>query len=89
MYKAIVNVTLRESILDPKGKAAHHALQDLGLNDIDNVRIGKLIEMEIDADSEEGAYEIAETACTKLLANEVMEDFEITIQQTEQPKSHA
>ena len=89
MYKAIVNITLRESILDPKGKAAHHALQDLGLTDIDKVRIGKLIEMDIDAGNKEQAYEIAETACTKLLANEVMEDFDITIQETEQHKSHA
>ena len=79
MYKATVNVTLRKSILDPKGKAAHHALQDLGLTNVNNVRIGKLIELDIDAESEDKAYEIAETACTKLLANEVMEDFEITI----------
>ncbi len=79
MYKATVNVTLRESILDPKGKAAHHALKDLGLSEVNSVRIGKLIEMNIDADNKEKAFEIAETACTKLLANEVMEDFEIEI----------
>lgn len=79
MYKATVNVTLRKSILDPKGKAAHHALNDLGLSDIQSVRIGKLIEMNIDAEDKEAALDIAETACTKLLANEVMEDFEITI----------
>lgn len=79
MYKATVNVTLRKSILDPKGKAAHHALKDLGLAEINNVRIGKLIELDIDADNEEQAKEIAETACTKLLANEVMEDFKIEI----------
>lgn len=81
MYKATVNVTLRKSILDPKGKAAHHALEDLGLSEINNVRIGKLIELDIDADDEEQAFEIAETACTKLLANEVMEDFEIEIRE--------
>ena len=79
MYKATVNVTLRKSILDPKGKAAHHALKDLGLSEVNSVRIGKLIEMNIDADSKDKAFEIAETACTKLLANEVMEDFEIQI----------
>ncbi|HEX6983133.1 MAG TPA: phosphoribosylformylglycinamidine synthase subunit PurS [Balneolaceae bacterium] len=79
MFKATVNVTLRNSILDPKGKAAHHALNDLGLTGINKVRIGKLIELNIDADDKDSAYEIAETACTKLLANEVMEDFEITI----------
>jgi len=79
MYKATVNVTLRKSILDPQGKATHHALQNLGLNEVDKVRIGKLIELDIDTDSEDKAREIAETACTQLLANEVMEDFEITI----------
>ena len=79
MYKATVNVTLRKSILDPQGKAAHKSLQNLGLNEINEVRIGKLIELDIDADTKEQAEQIAETACTKLLANEVMEDFEITI----------
>ncbi|MDZ7716332.1 MAG: phosphoribosylformylglycinamidine synthase subunit PurS [Balneolaceae bacterium] len=79
MYKATVNVTLRKSILDPKGKAAHHALQNLGMDDIENVRIGKFIELDIDADSKERAQTIAEDACTQLLANEVMEDFEVTI----------
>ena len=80
MYKAIVNVTLRKSILDPKGKASHHALQNLGLNDIKEVRIGKFIELDIDAGSEDEAKKIADTACTQLLANEVMEDYTIQIQ---------
>ncbi|MFH5832615.1 phosphoribosylformylglycinamidine synthase subunit PurS [Halalkalibaculum sp. DA384] len=79
MYKATVNVTLRKSILDPQGKATHNALQNLGLSEVNEVRIGKLIELDIDAEDKEKAHEIAETACTKLLANEVMEDFEITI----------
>jgi phosphoribosylformylglycinamidine synthase len=80
MYKAKVNVTLRPSILDPKGKAAHHALQNLGLNEVQQVRIGKFIELDVDAKDEETAKEIVESACTQLLANEVMEDFEITIE---------
>jgi phosphoribosylformylglycinamidine synthase len=80
MYKAKVNVTLRPSILDPKGKAAHHALQNLGLNQVEKVRIGKFIELDVDADSEAAAKEIVESACAKLLANEVMEDFEIEIE---------
>lgn len=78
MYKAKVNVTLRPSILDPKGKAAHHALQNLGLNEVQQVRIGKFIELDVEADSKESATEIVEAACSKLLANEVMEDFNIT-----------
>ena len=80
MYKAKVDVTLRESILDPKGKAAHHALENLGLNAVQNVRIGKLIELDIDASSEDDALSIATEACSKLLANEVMEDFKIHIE---------
>lgn len=80
MYKAKVNVTLRPSILDPKGKAAHHALQNLGLNEVQKVRIGKFIELDVDADNEDTAKKIVESACSKLLANEVMEDFEIEIE---------
>ena len=80
MYKAKVNVTLRPSILDPKGKAAHHALENLGLNQVENVRIGKFIELDVNASSEAEAKAIAERACSKLLANEVMEDFFIEIE---------
>lgn len=79
MYKAKVNITLRKSILDPKGKAAHQALHNLGLKEISDVRIGKYIELNIEASSNEKARELAETACAKLLANEVMEDFSIEI----------
>lgn len=79
MYKVKVNITLRKSILDPKGKAAYQALQNLGLTRIEDVRIGKFIELAVDAGSEEEAYTLAKTACTRLLANEVMEDYEITV----------
>ncbi|MEX0823431.1 MAG: phosphoribosylformylglycinamidine synthase subunit PurS [Balneolaceae bacterium] len=80
MYKANINITLRKSILDPKGKAAHHALQNLGLNSINEVRIGKFIELDINADSEQEARDKADVACSKLLANEVMEDYKIHIE---------
>jgi phosphoribosylformylglycinamidine synthase len=80
MYKAKVNITLRKSILDPKGKAAHHALQNLGMNGVQSVRIGKFIELDIDAPTKEEAYKQAEESCTKLLANEVMEDYQIHIE---------
>ncbi len=80
MYKAKINVTLRPSILDPKGKAAHHALQNLGLNEVQQVRIGKFIELDVEAEDEASARKIAEAACSQLLANEVTEDFEITIE---------
>lgn len=77
MFKVTVKVTLRESILDPQGNATQHALQALGFDAIDRVRIGKLIEMNIGASSRESAVEIANRACDKLLANPVMDDYEI------------
>ena len=80
MYKANINVTLRKSILDPKGKAAGEALRNLGYHNIKNVRIGKFMELNIDANDEKSAFELAKTACEKLLANEIMEDFTIQIQ---------
>jgi phosphoribosylformylglycinamidine synthase len=82
MYKATVNVSLRKSILDPQGKAAHQALQNLGLQEIESVRIGKLIELDIEANSPGQAKEVAEEACNQLLANEVMEDFTVTVDES-------
>lgn len=83
MYKANIHITLKESILDPKGKASVHALQNLGLNQIDNARIGKFIELDIDAESTDEARKIADEACQKLLANEVMENYSLEIEDAE------
>lgn len=79
MYKATIFVTLRPSILDPKGKASHHALQSLGMAAVKGVRMGKLIEMDIEAPSEADARAIAVESCEKLLANVVMENYHIDI----------
>ena len=81
MYKANIEVTLRSSILDPQGKAAQHALHNLGFDSVDRVRIGKHVELWIDTTSREEAEELAEAACTKLLANPVMEDFRIAVEE--------
>ncbi len=75
-------ITLRESILDPKGKASHHALKNLGFSDISAVRIGKYIQIEVDTEDPEKAREIAAEACEKLLANTVMENYEIRLPDT-------
>jgi len=82
MYRANVTITLRKSILDPQGKATHSALKNLGLNQISSVRIGKLIQLDIEAEDETTARQIADTACSKLLANEVMEDYQIEIKKS-------
>jgi phosphoribosylformylglycinamidine synthase subunit PurS len=82
LYTAQIKVTLRKSILDPQGKTVEHSIQSLGYNNIKNTRIGKYIELKIDAVSEEEAKRITDEICRKLLANPVMEDY--TFQITEQ-----
>lgn len=77
MYNVSVKITLRESILDPQGNATQHALQTLGFETIEQVRIGKYVEINIDEEDEEMARRKAREACEKLLANPVMDDFEI------------
>jgi phosphoribosylformylglycinamidine synthase subunit PurS len=80
VYRAIVRVTLRPSILDPQGKAISHALHNLGHSAIREVRAGKLIELAIETDSPEEAERIAREAAERLLANPVMEDFSVQIE---------
>lgn len=80
MYKANIHIRLRPSILDPQGKATHHALENLGFEAVDRVRMGKYVEMWVDADAEEDARRVATEACERLLANPVMEDFDITLE---------
>ena len=80
MYLAKVVVTLRKSILDPQGKAVHHALESLNMASVQDVRIGKFIEMKIGAATKEEAERVATEACMKLLANPVMEDFTFTLE---------
>lgn len=80
MYKATISITLRPSILDPEGKTVHHALTNLGYDEIDRVRMGKRAEVWIDEDDEDDARRVAEEACEKLLANPVTEDYEIHLE---------
>ena len=74
-----VNVHLKKGVLDPQGKAVHHALETLGFKDISNVRVGKQILLEIDTDDKEKAIEEAKKAASELLANPVIENFEIEV----------
>jgi len=83
MYKASITVTLHPAILDPQGKAAHHALQNLGFDEISSVRIGKFIEIEISAQSKEDAVNVANAACEKLLANPIMENHDVSVDTVE------
>jgi phosphoribosylformylglycinamidine synthase PurS subunit len=77
-YTVQIKVMPLKELLDPQGKAVKNGLQNLGLNNVEDVRIGKNISLQIDADSVEKAKQIAEEASKKLLANPVMEYFEIS-----------
>lgn len=79
MYLSRIKVTLRKTILDPQGKTVEHSIQGLGYKNIKDTRIGKYIELTIDADSEKDAVKITEEVCKKLLANPVMEDYEFEV----------
>ncbi|GBD06564.1 Phosphoribosylformylglycinamidine synthase subunit PurS [bacterium HR21] len=70
-------VSLRRSILDVQGKTVEQALQAIGFPMIAQVRIGKYIEMEVEASSAEEARAVGEEACRRLLANPVIEDYRI------------
>lgn len=76
-YNVQIKVMLLKDLLDPQGKAVQAGLKNLGLNGISDVRIGKHITLQIDADSEDAAKAAADEACKKLLANPVMEFYEI------------
>lgn len=78
-YTIQIKVMPLKELLDPQGKAVMSGLQNLGLSKVEDVRIGKNITLQIDADSEEKAKQIAEEASKKLLANPVMEYYEIAI----------
>lgn len=79
MFQSIITITLRPSILDVQGKAVERGIHTLGMKEVENVRIGKSVQMTVNASSEEEAKRITEEACKKLLANSVMEDFSYTL----------
>jgi phosphoribosylformylglycinamidine synthase PurS subunit len=79
--KAIVNVYLKEGVLDPQGKAVHHALGALGFDNVSNVRVGKQIVLDLKAPSMKEAEAEVEKMCETLLANTVIEDYSIEIVQ--------
>jgi phosphoribosylformylglycinamidine synthase len=72
--KTRVYVTLKNGVLDPQGKAIHHALEGLGFTGVNDVRAGKLIELDLD---EGVSDEDVEAMCRKLLANTVIENYRI------------
>ncbi len=76
-YNVQIKVMPLKDLLDPQGKAVMGGLQNLGLNGVKDVRVGKHITLQITADTEDAAKQIADEASKKLLANAVMEFYEI------------
>ena len=72
--KVRIYVTLKNGVLDPQGKAIHHALENLDFKGVNDVRAGKLIELNVDSSVSDNDIE---QMCQKLLANTVIENFEI------------
>ncbi len=78
-FRAEINVMPLKALLDPQGKAITASMKNLDLPEIGNVRVGKHITLEVDAPDEEQARQKVETACKKLLANPIMEFFELEL----------
>lgn len=78
-YSVQVHVMPLKELLDPQGKAVLGGLKNLGLGTVEDVRVGKHISLQIEAASEEEAKSIAEEASKKLLANAVMEYYEVEV----------
>jgi len=77
--RVIVNVQLKNGVLDPQGKAVHHALSSLKFNGVNDVRIGKQIILEITETDTNKAKETVTKMCEELLANTVIEDYTIEL----------
>jgi phosphoribosylformylglycinamidine synthase subunit PurS len=78
-YKAKINVMPLKALLDPQGKAVTGSMKNLSLAEIENVRIGKHITLEIEASNKETAEKKVDEACKKLLHNPIMEYYEFEV----------
>lgn len=78
-YRAEIDVMPLKALLDPQGKAVTGSMKNLGLPEIENVRIGKHITLEIEAESKDAASTKVDEACKKLLANQIMEFYKFEI----------
>ncbi len=80
MIKAKVYVTLKKGVLDPQGKTVKHALDNLGFEGVEDVRIGKYMEVSLGEMSAVDAEKTVTSMCEKLLANTVIEDYRVEIE---------
>ncbi len=79
-FKAEIDVMPLDNLLDPQGKAVSTSMINIGLSQITNVRVGRHIRLFVEAANESEANELVETACKKLLANQIMESYTFSIE---------
>lgn len=80
-FQAEIDVMPKKEILDPQGKAVSGSMKNLDLSEITNVRIGKHVSLEVEAETETIAKEKVDEACKKLLANLIMESYTFSLHQ--------
>ena len=80
-FKAEIDVMPLKSLLDPQGKAVSASMKNVGLSEIENVRIGKHITLQIDAENKEIAETKVDEACREMLCNQIMEFYEFTLEE--------
>lgn len=81
MFIGKVNITLKESVLDPQGQAVMKALHDIGESSVNDVRVGKYIEVKIQANSKKEAEEHVNKYCKSLLVNQVIETYSYHVEE--------
>lgn len=77
--RAVIHVTLKPGVLDPQGQAVCHALRNLGYSEVEEVRVGKRLEVRLAPDNGGGPQERLQAMCRDLLSNPVIEDFRIEL----------
>ena len=82
-FTAEINIMPLKALLDPQGKAVTNSMHKIGFNEVSNVRVGKHITLEIEADSEEQAMERVNEACNKILTNPIIEGYEYELKEAE------
>ena len=80
---AKIHITFKDGVLDPQGKAVHHALKNLGYNEVSGIQMGKYLELQLDGITIEEAESRVSEMCEKLFANTVIESYRFTVEPAE------
>lgn len=82
IFQAEVLITPREGVLDTQGKAVEKTLTHLGYKGVDEVKVGKIVTMKLEANTKQEAVKILESMCSDLLCNDLIETFSISVKET-------